>query len=547
MDRVAGLDDRSGDRREFCPSVRRKRTISGRPVLDRMRACVRVGFMAGAAVDLGGARVTADLMGAVRDTDQALTRHPTFGDSTQILARVLGRYRFGVQLFAERLPEVAARLQAIERLRDGEARRIFLDPVVRVALEAGFSDLEAGALASPHRLEEILPLALEALPLGLSELGMRKRWCIAAADPKWMWDVVGRDDPHSAALRRAFAGMFAGDGGSHGRLLSPDADSRERVEEAVALLSAVLPDSGAGALRHIEAIALLDASAEGGTVMSGASGEVTPSTVFLSLDRLGNPWDIAGSLLHEGLHLKLFDAAQAVALTRAPGEMVQVPWRDVRWTSVRAVFAYHVYVHQNLFKAAALSPTGAVVARFGHPSTYATRPHAMSVVQNDETARFGRAIDRTLYLGQQLATSWSHLLTPAGHELVRWLTACFAPIERAWSPQPKPAGVREVHRRAAHLRTQPVERAGCLMVFSPAAGRLQWLDLNAWLIFELCDGRSSDELERAYLEAVGDENDGAEARRQLRAGLQALVASGLVTRETPTATEAGHEERDERS
>ena len=37
-----------------------------------------------------------------------------------------------------------ARRPALERLDDGEARRIFFDPLVRLALEAGLSDLEGG-------------------------------------------------------------------------------------------------------------------------------------------------------------------------------------------------------------------------------------------------------------------------------------------------------------------------------------------------------------------------------------------------------------------
>jgi hypothetical protein len=95
------------------------------------------------------------------------------------------------------------------------------------------------------------------------------------------------------------------------------------------------------------------------------------------------------------------------------------------------------------------------------------------------------------------------------------------------------------------VRTQP-ERAGFPMAFSPVTRRLQWLDLSAWLIFELCDGRSGAELERAYLDAVGDAHDG-EARRQLRTGLDALVAGGLITRDTPTATEVHGDPTDDRA
>lgn len=473
----------------------------------------------------------------VRTADRALSEHPSFGDSSRILAKVLARYRFGIELFAEHLPPIARIAPAIARLHDDDARRVFFDPLVRLALERAFSDLETGSLASPQRLEEVLPEALEALPLGLCESRMPSHWRIRSEHPKWMWDVAGPADPHAQALHAAFDGIFTADARSSGSLLTPSADSRQKIEDAIALLSTLLPHSGAAALRHVDAIALLSARLEGGTVLSAAGGDLTPSTVFLSLDDLGNPWDIAGCLLHEGLHLKLFDAARSFALSTEPNETIQVPWRNVRWSIVRAVFAYHVYVHLSLFKAAALSAGRELIERFGDPSSYVARPHAMSVVHNDSASHFGRSIDRARYLGERLQNAWSHLLSSEGNDFVLWLGAALAPVDHELFTRPVTERARPLrYRKAVDLRTHAIARAECLMAFSPSAPKVHWLDLTAWLIFELCEGRTDAELERAYLEAVAGRTASDEARHQLRSGLAALASRKLIERHPTSIT-----------
>lgn len=470
----------------------------------------------------GGARAV------VAAADRALSEHPAFGDSPRILAKVLARYRFGIELFAEHLPAVARAAPSVEQLSDDDVRRVCFDPLVRLALERAFSDVEAGRLAPPHPLDELLPAALAALPRGLCESHMPARWRVQAAHPKWMWDVANPADPLAHALHAAFDGIFT-TASSSGVLLTPDAAAQRKIEEAVALLSTLLPHAGAAALDHIDAIALLSARLEGGTVLSAAGGDLTPSTVFLSVDDLGNPWDIAGCLLHEGLHMKLFDAARSVALATEPAETIQAPWRDVRWSIVRAIFAYHVYVHLSLFKAAALAADRAMIHRFGDPASYVARPHAMSVVHNETTSRFGSSIDRARYLGDRLQHAWAHLLTPAGLDFVRWLASSLAPVDRevfTRSNGPRTQPLR--YRKMRDLRTHPIARAECMMAFSPAAPKVHWLDLNAWLIFELCDGRTDGELEQAYLATLEGRTAPDAARDQLRSGLAALVTNNLV-------------------
>jgi hypothetical protein len=158
----------------------------------------------------------------------------------------------------------------------------------------------------------------------------------------------------------------------------------------------------------------------------------------------------------------------------------------------------------------------------------------MSVVNNDGAAAFGRSVDRARYLGERLGGAWAHLLSAEGREFVRWLAASLEPVLREVfarpEPPPPPDGSR--YRKASGLRTWPVEQGECLMTFSPAANTVRWLDLNAWLIFELSDGRTPAELERAYLDVVGARMAPNEARRQLRSGLDNLVSHALI--EYPT-------------
>ncbi|MFN4090718.1 MAG: PqqD family peptide modification chaperone [Alphaproteobacteria bacterium] len=65
------------------------------------------------------------------------------------------------------------------------------------------------------------------------------------------------------------------------------------------------------------------------------------------------------------------------------------------------------------------------------------------------------------------------------------------------------------------------------MVFTPANPKLYRLNLNAWLILELCQGRTRPALTRAYLEAVPAASD---ARARLREGLTSLIDAGIVER-----------------
>ncbi|MGY0065063.1 aKG-HExxH-type peptide beta-hydroxylase [Streptomyces sp. LZ34] len=60
--------------------------------------------------------------------------------------------------------------------------------------------------------------------------------------------------------------------------------------------------------------------------------------MLLAPERCTSPWLAAESLLHEGAHLKLFDALRTGSLVRNTAERVPIPWRIGSWTVIR-VFA----------------------------------------------------------------------------------------------------------------------------------------------------------------------------------------------------------------
>jgi hypothetical protein len=86
--------------------------------------------------------------------------------------------------------------------------------------------------------------------------------------------------------------------------------------------------------------------------------------------------------------------------------------------------------------------------------------------------------------------------------------------------------------RRPDLRTRPIPQWGQLLVYTPAQPRLHWLNLNAWVILELCDGRSEDQLRAAYREMVEPRLSPEQAEQHLTAGLNLLQLIDVVVLET---------------
>lgn len=82
--------------------------------------------------------------------------------------------------------------------------------------------------------------------------------------------------------------------------------------------------------------------------------------------------------------------------------------------------------------------------------------------------------------------------------------------------------------REPGVRTRSLPDLGYLLAFTPARPRMHWLNLRAWLLFELCDGASEDEILAEYATARPPAEARGDASHEVRAGLAALVQGGLV-------------------
>lgn len=99
-------------------------------------------------------------------------------------------------------------------------------------------------------------------------------------------------------------------------------------------------------------------------------------------------------------------------------------------------------------------------------------------------------------------------------------------------------------RKASDLRVRPVPEMGFCLVFTPDNPNLYTLSSTSWLILELCDGVTPEELDRAYWKEVNlayreDLKEGSmfvapprpvrkEVRSELLEGLEGLEQKGVI-------------------
>ncbi len=70
---------------------------------------------------------------------------------------------------------------------------------------------------------------------------------------------------------------------------------------------------------------------------------------------------------------------------------------------------------------------------------------------------------------------------------------------------------------------------GHCYVFTPDESEIYDLNTSAWLIVELCDGRSFEQIESEYLAVVGPKVGRDRAREQFHAGFDALLERNIIT------------------
>ena len=183
------------------------------------------------------------------------------------------------------------------------------------------------------------------------------------------------------------------------------------------LLETLLPRLTASALSHVQLIALFPKLGTWRGKASSSQFRVNGS-VFLNQELIGNPWWLAGHLLHESPHQKLYDFRHGHSLlapdyAREDGARVFSLWNapDIEgnhyWDAHRTLAAFHVYVHLALLCLLAERQEAALASQYG------------PIGQHMSGSR--RAIDRARYLGEQLhGTTWPELGL-AGRQMTDWL------------------------------------------------------------------------------------------------------------------------------
>lgn len=196
--------------------------------------------------------------------------------------------------------------------------------------------------------------------------------------------------------------LSAGEAGDH--LTGITSEQTDIAAKAVELMLATAPELCRGLLAHARYIVAVD----GPDAFDSASTREIPGAAFVAVRCMRTPERLAEALVHEFVHLRLYD----LQLTRsifapdydtATAPTVAPEWhRDSqvsRWPVDRALAAAHVYVH--------------LTSWFDRRLRSCADPE---VERSAETAAF-----RATSLLDKVAVHAEDCLGPAGQDFVRWL------------------------------------------------------------------------------------------------------------------------------
>lgn len=477
-------------------------------------------------------------MDAIRRTDQVLGTDPRFGDPAAIRARTMARYRLGLTMLARRHPDAGTALADLARREDAQLIAMLLDPVLANAFEDDMARLETGT-GGGSSLGHLLAAGAGTGPGGPSAaVAGHPRPLWPERGPAWLWfdPDAASDGPVAARLRHLYGQTFPG--GTATPVPATDA-LHEAVRRGADLLTALLPGAGGGVLPHVGLVGFARGGSDEEQLYSVSGGDPLPSAIFLAPEQLDDPWLAAELLLHEGLHLKLFDVVRSGALVADTDRQVPIPWRTGSWTLVRVVFALHVYAHLVLFRAAAVAAGADLREEYGPPPVDDTVDEPTPGSPAAARGTHLTTLERATYLAEQAGAAHADGLTPDGRRFVGWLVdavAALAPTIRPRGAAHRPAAApRDVRPLAGgYRRVEPavaclLPEQGRLLVMTDEQPRARWLNGHAWLLYALCDGRDTAAIERGYRTALPGTVPAATAAAHLRDGLADLVECGLVT------------------
>ncbi|MFF3752492.1 HEXXH motif-containing putative peptide modification protein [Streptomyces sp. NPDC002018] len=487
----------------------------------------------------------------VAQADTLLCADRQFGDSAAIGERNLARFRLGLTMLARHDGEGEKALRAAAAAADEHLRPLLYDPVLRNCFEVDLVRLESGRLgrSSFARLSGYAAGAAADAPSSTGPCEAlthphRPAW--PGRGDAWIMTEPAPRDSAQEILAGRLMELYRdalGDVRAAGPV-DPTDDIRAVLREGAELLATLLPSAGAGVLGHVTMVGFTHRESEEGPLQSMSGGDPLPSTVLLAPERCTSPWLAAESLLHEGAHLKLFDALRTGALVANPNERVPIPWRIGRWTLIRVFVALHFYVHLLVFRAAAATAGDAVRERFGPPPSAEELDEPSPGTPAARSGEYRTSAERARYLAQCVLTLPDQALTENGHRFARWLLTVLRLVDddapqppdrtaaktRREDPSPVPGVPTEgVLQQAGPVDACALPGLGQLVVSTAGSARMHWLNARSWTVYSLCDGRDFGAVRTAYARAAGLPAGSEETGRQVGESLRRLLDAGLVT------------------
>ena len=83
-----------------------------------------------------------------------------------------------------------------------------------------------------------------------------------------------------------------------------------------------------------------------------------------------------------------------------------------------------------------------------------------------------------------------------------------------------------VYRRSDSVRLRTFDDFHAALAYVPEGPALHWLNSSAWLVLEICDGRSYEEIRKTFAEVQPDRADSADAL--VRDCLESLEQKSIV-------------------
>ena len=224
-----------------------------------------------------------------------------------------------------------------------------------------------------------------------------------------VWDP----DAPETVVKRRFAFLvgdcfseFSPEGRSR-RLQRPEPGFVDALRRGYDLLALLLPELSASVLDHVRLV---------GVPIDPPFGHATfraiPSTIFISDVTVDTPWVMGEALLHEALHQKMLDIANARSVYRPDifrdgAPTIRAIWRKADWSTEQAWAAFHVYAHLAFFFARVERMEGSLADDFGAPPT-------------SGGLGLEKALGRAGYLGEYLAVHAERTFGSDGRRFFAW-------------------------------------------------------------------------------------------------------------------------------